>query len=564
MASLMKKIFVETKQSEPSTNSLENKKRTLKSPTTPRSPKPKRRHSLLISQCDTEEPELDPKPPQTVLLTYRKTKSMPSFFGSIGDGFRDSSEDVDEMIKELNPQKEIPNATYEGYSINFLSVFTHKDMKLAFKSHLEEEYALNNFEFIETVNDFPDDKEENTIESFYQIFNFYVISEHERSLNMSGRKIEKICSRIDLKNNTWTIEETPKEILTILKNIIMTDLYEDSFQRFLRKQTTYDLICENLKNVDVISKKPEYCVLFKLIKSFYGSELNDRELLTISMRLSNDDLLKQFYLNEEVLKINEDNEVLLIMIEKKRPIRPIKKIKQYLSPLVLEWFEPEFYQSCISISDVLLNFDEDGLCIPRKNCTNEAVFVVKLGSVKITDESLKKVLDCIVIWNTTKKYSTKSGDNLSSSKKFSENLIEHLGITLSNDSSKLLTSFFLNHKKFVPTEKFKKSYQMKEKFRLFDSHESLDEFINKLKEIDSKFENFTDDINYLKSLDQAFWMRYFSMLQESNRDLKEQEYMKLKLSKICPFSNEIEIKTSNELVEIIPSESTIPEIIIKL
>ena len=123
-------------------------KTSKKSPRTPRSPNTKR-NSLFVSDCEVDvEFEFENENENEIIIipktkTRRNSNTTFQYFNSFEIPLRESSEDFEDIISEINPHPEFPNYSYEGYFVNFLSVFTNEDMKKAFKEHLKEEFALS-------------------------------------------------------------------------------------------------------------------------------------------------------------------------------------------------------------------------------------------------------------------------------------------------------------------------------------------------------------------------------------------------------------------------------------
>jgi hypothetical protein len=335
-------------------------------------------------------------------------------------------------------------------------------------------------------------------------------------MNINRRIINNILERIDLNNpKEWNIEETPKEILIILQKSVMNDLYVDNFSRYLRKQTTHALICNFIEDPEVISKTPESCVEFKLKKSFYGSEMELKELLSLSFNLANIQPMIDTFFNclQGGLVVN------LILMEKKTPFRPLRKVKEFLSPLVSNWFEPETYQCSISIGSLVLGWNETELCIPQEIFSHETIFSIQLGKIELDEEMIKNLAKFIVRWNTKMRYSTKSKPGFGDSKNFFSHLVKEMNMDIQLQTSMLITTIFSNMKKFVPSENFRKKYKIEQEFIKIEDHNQLDSLLNSWVIVDPLFEDCEQDLNFLKSMDRGFWMKY-----ESSKQLLEDEH----------------------------------------
>jgi hypothetical protein len=367
-------------------------------------------------------------------------------------------------------------------------------------------------------------KNEESIEKFHEIFHEYIINDGEKTMNINRRIINSILERIDFnKPKEWIIEENPKEILIILQKSVINDLYVDNFPRYLRKQSTHDLICTFIEDPEVISKTPESCVEFKLKKSFYGSEMELKELLSLSFNLAN----RQPMIETFFKSLHGPLSVNLILMEKKTPFRPLRKVKEFLSPLVSDWFEPETYQCSISIGPLVLGWNETELCIPQQNFSHETIFSIQLSKIELEEEMIEKLAKFIIRWNTKMGYSTKSKPGFGDSKNFFTHLIKEINIDIQHQTSMLITNIFLNLKKFVPSENFRKKYKVEEFIKIND-HYQLDSLLNSWVNVDPLFEDCEQDLNYLKSMDRGFWMKY-----EASKQLLEEEHSMALENSLC-------------------------------
>jgi len=58
--------------------------------------------------------------------------------------------------------------------------------------------------------------------------------------------------------------------------------------------------------------------------------------------------------------------------------------------------------------------------------------------------------------------------------------------------------------------------------KTFERHCELDEFVDKLFEVEVKFDiKYPQEYAFLKSFDRAFWMRYFKITEEITKEKKK-------------------------------------------
>jgi hypothetical protein len=75
--------------------------------------------------------------------TRSRRKSSKTFLESMEIDLNCENDIKMESFDEMNPflQKDLPNNTYDGYNINFLSFFQNEALKKSFQQHLLEEHA---------------------------------------------------------------------------------------------------------------------------------------------------------------------------------------------------------------------------------------------------------------------------------------------------------------------------------------------------------------------------------------------------------------------------------------
>lgn len=464
-------------------------------------------------------------------------------------------------------KKEEIDKSYTGYQVNFLSVFTIKDMKEGFMKHLEKESNTEPFEFLLEIEKLPNNISKESITKFHQIIDEYIVDNAEKSLNLSGIVRKKV---IEISNNNkekWEIKETPLEVLEQSRQTIFNDMKMDSFWRFIYSDFGYDIVIKNQDNNEVISQSPITCIMYKIKASFYGEQFSDEiELTKFASNLMDKRKMRDTYLSTNwaetqkfmntirssfIKKVlhNEDEKILgvsdrqfqgnikikILILDRRGKEKPRKQgFVSFLSPIISAigkgdtGEESEDYQTALMIGPYLLDWDESELCIPKKCVSNAAVFsadVEGLGSIKNLDEILDKLSETIVDWNIKKGFK-KVSDNkekCGNSQDFVECILEAIGlkITLPEYFSKFLNKIKEKGQsklEFNPSNEFSKKFGLKEPSIVFSSHSQLDFFVSKLYEIDSNFDwNWKGEYQFLKSFDRAFWMKHLNIKVEISK-----------------------------------------------
>lgn len=171
-------------------------------------------------------------------------------------------------------KKIVLDKKYTGYRVNFLSVFTIKEMREAFIEHLTEEQNNESFEFLLAAEKLTGNISKD-VGLFNEIVETYIQTGRKKSLNIPGTERLKILKYHETQGKPWVHKESPIEILSVTRDIAFSDLKFDSFPRFINSDLGYDTISRNQDNPDVITQNPLYSVLFKLKDSFYGEKNED-------------------------------------------------------------------------------------------------------------------------------------------------------------------------------------------------------------------------------------------------------------------------------------------------
>eukprot|EP01080_Neovahlkampfia_damariscottae_P008430 gene8430-255_t len=469
-------------------------------------------------------------------------------FKSVSD-----SNDIDDSMKK----KIKPKIGMEGFELNFQSVFEKEKIKTAFEEYLNGIYNLAPFEFLLLYEKLPDDFEPETTMTFFYIINTFIKNGSMKELNLSGELKKTLFSEISLQeeDEIWILPKTPKETLLSIKKKIYVELYYDSFMNFIKTKGCYDAVLPFSNDETVITKNPWVFVLYKLKNSTYHKESSSEDELRLFAKvLAQSSLLKEDYLSVDDWKIDpkfrnsvqvtemikSDLKISQKQLKKFAKIKIVflqsekdsTKLKDFFSP-ILSSFKYSFlgskFRSALMIGPWLFEWDDCGLCIPRK-CVSTAAFlssdigaIYQVNSVK---PIINTVSEEIEKWNTTKKYSEKENINkekFGNSQDFVEALLKSINVEYKLPFS---IGLFLDRIKregsteliFEYSKKFQRTFNLPNDSIKFNTHTQLDEFLKQLNELDSEFEDhWSDEFNLLKSFDRAFWMKYISFELEADR-----------------------------------------------
>lgn len=166
-----------------------------------------------------------------------------------------------------------------------------------------------------------------------------------------------------------------------------------------------------------------------------------------------------------------------------------------------------------------LDWNNSALCVPRKCVSQAALLTADIDSIQSTEKIevvVEKLSNLIVRWNTSMKYKDNNGKKgeEGNCQDFVDAILAELGLSLNLTGP--LGAFLQKMRRkgtckmqFKVDDDFRDKFAMTEKKVLFNSHEELDMFVNKLFEVDPEFDaNYKQEYNLLKSFDRAFWLRH--------------------------------------------------------
>ncbi|KAL9644048.1 hypothetical protein ABK040_005516 [Willaertia magna] len=207
------------------------------------------------------------------------------------------------------------------------------------------------------------------------------------------------------------------------------------------------------------------------------------------------------------------------------------------------------FHSALIVGQWLIEWNDSGLCVPRKTLSKAALFCADLEPIttlQSLDQALEKLAEIIVEWNTTKKYKSMGGNKniFGNCQDFCESVLQKIGIKFDYLNNEYMKDFFSDLKRkgsadlrfYCKSDQFITKFGLQEKllsstsgknYIQFHTHEELDNFVNYLLGLDKHFrENYRTAWGFLKGIDRAFWLRYYKYNEMIDRRVKEIERAK--------------------------------------
>lgn len=500
---------------------------------------------------------LTPKPPKDEIQEKDRSSKR------VTHDFRESKtiSRSDDYIPNLSKKQAPLNRQFTNHKINFQSVFFEEEMKKGFIEHLKKENNLNPFEFLTRIYKLENVTSKDTIDEFYDICNVFIKEDSENSINISAPVRRKLLEIFKKDKSNWEEKDTPLELLSGAKNIIIRDLKFDSFPRFIYSDLGYDILQKNLSNTNIISTSESYAILYKLQESFYFEKLKHDELKEYALDLSDPNRMKYKYFNTQwtesikhqkrirksiVFKkdgfevpvidslvqtihqkqLSKNVKIKIVLLDKNcssMSNRVKRGAGRFLSPILYHMnqeYEEEGCYSALMIGPWLLYWDDSNLCVPKK-CVHTATLlsadIKSIYSLQNLDDSLDKLANLITRWNTMKTYKAFGGDKefYGNSQDFIEDVLKAIGVQLNvpkplENCLKTIQEKGSTNLELQMSIEFKNKFNIKESTIIFQTHLELDTFVRNLIQIDNHFhETYSDEFEFLKSLDRTFWMRYY-------------------------------------------------------
>ena len=320
------------------------------------------------------------------------------------------------------------------------------------------------------------------------------------------------------------------------------------------------------------AKNPEETV-FEKLKNCRGKKMDDNSVKSWARNLSDPERLKETYLTifwvdslevqkkldkeDDDLDENEMNESFQQneIIEDKNDIALQEDVKQkfskelkikllfvdhlkddnfkngfrkLISPVINEigdYSKFGLFHTALLIGPWLIEWNDSGLCIPRKCLSKAAFLTADVGEISTKDslESVRnKLANVIADWNVNYGYTTisKHKKNVGNCQDFLDAIFLELGLEFKFEGAigefiKSLKKNGTTKLKYPVSDEIKKKFEIKENEIEFKTHEELDLFVKNLFEKDFTFDmKYPSDYNLLKSFDRAFWLKHLKCRNE--------------------------------------------------
>lgn len=253
----------------------------------------------------------------------------------------------------------------------------------------------------------------------------------------------------------------------------------------------------------------------------------------------NEELNPHYKISQKFLKIK----LVIVEIHQNNSER---FFRHALSPIIEKFnLAPTFgiFHSAIIVGPFYLEFNDSGLCIPRKCASKAAILAADMSSDIVGPHvsiALDRLSTLICHWNAFVTYTSKKNncqafvDELCKALGFDITKEKHEASSLGHFLKELRATGRCDLKFVVSKELHERCPWIKEKYGKsikFNTHKELDDFVNEVNEKTShNYFQYTkqgqDDNALLKSFDRAFWLRHFHNTNDANFTPHN-----------CPFNN---------------------------
>jgi len=206
------------------------------------------------------------------------------------------------------------------------------------------------------------------------------------------------------------------------------------------------------------------------------------------------------------------------------------------------------FHTALIIGPWILEWNNSSLCIPRRCCSTAAILAIDVDNTIEKKMKIGFVVDalCEVIsrWNIIKTYDRNKCNCLH----FIEDVLDSLGISSKLSYTGALGNFIKNIREkgssdwnySLPEELIQKCHFKNDVKNInFKTHEELDNFVLQILEYEKQFNidtKYAEDFALLKSVDRAFWLRYFKKNEKIYKHKCEKESEKEEFC-LCPFGD---------------------------
>eukprot|EP01080_Neovahlkampfia_damariscottae_P009489 gene9489-1695_t len=313
-----------------------------------------------------------------------------------------------------------------------------------------------------------------------------------------------------------TFREEPTAILEKLNNSLHHQNSSSSTKNYLAKTLSNSLLLKekylSMTWTDSIS----------VHKSVYES---------LDLNMDEEDLeLVQALMDESKAELDTEVKIKIIIVDQMKGSNFQQEMRKIISPIVsdLNITNIGLFHTALLIGPWLIEWNDSGLCIPRKCLSRSAFLTIDIGDIKTMEnlESVRdKISDVIVYWNANVQYTSfgKSTKGQGNCQEFIESILHALNMNLQYDGA--IGEFLQNMKKngssklmFLMNKEFRKKFGITETSIEFKTHSQLDKFVKELDDKDVYFEDsYPDEYLLLKSFDRAFWLKHLKISKDAKR-----------------------------------------------
>eukprot|EP01080_Neovahlkampfia_damariscottae_P005203 gene5203-8809_t len=357
------------------------------------------------------------------------------------------------------------------------------------------------------------------------LFGTNITGRKSGSFNRMSQFEEKICITTLVTNRKSTTIGTPLSFDLTEEEPTKEELLEREELR--KKLSEYFPNSSKHFNKDATAESSYLCNVDKILASYLLSS-SGYEYLCKSGYIRDEMTIKEFPSVPVKLIIQNSSDDK----EEKSIFHFSKSKEKYKDELNLGEFPVR-----LCIGPWIFYWNYYSLCIPKiQKGSRHAIMCLTLGNIELNEKTLIDICEFIKLWNCSMKYSSEHNSYF-----FCLELLKVLNIKLNiSNFNGCLKEYLI---KASNKDKVKMNYYIpddilkKEKKRklYFQSHEELDIFVLQILKEHPNFKNeFPNDWELLKGIDEAFWLRHY----KARCKLEDLDEINFKIpNKNCPFGD---------------------------
>jgi hypothetical protein len=142
-------------------------------------------------------------------------------------------------IKKSSSLKELPSEDGEEYIVDFMETLEDKELARAYEEFLRKEQNQNQFEFLRKLDKLKavtSNEISSEMAGFVNdLYFLFIQPKSEKEINLDAETRSDMSERLKPQighKDYWRLEESPKKIFTVVRNIILLEMKYESFLRF--------------------------------------------------------------------------------------------------------------------------------------------------------------------------------------------------------------------------------------------------------------------------------------------------------------------------------------------